>query len=385
VYLDNAATSYPKPQGMTESVKKFMDEVGTSSGRGAYRKALDADGMVFTTRKSLAELFNIEDPSRICFTSNVTEALNLAIYGFLEDGDRVLTSGLEHNSVWRPLCRMREERNIDLVKIECDPNGDLDFDFYQREIKLGAKLVVMLHASNVIGTILPISEIGKVAHEHGAIFLVDSAQTAGVLPIDVEKDNIDMLAFTGHKSLMGPMGTGGLYIREGIDLRPLIEGGTGGQSILERQPEELPERFEAGTLNVPGIVGLGVAVEFILKEGLKKIRAHEKKLTHQLLKGLYEIANVKIYGPRDVEKIVGVISINIEGVEPQEVGYVLDEVYGIMVRTGLHCSPLAHKTIGTIDCGTLRISPGYFNTDEDIANLLVALKEISGESATVGD
>ena len=385
MYLDNAATSYPKPQGMTESVKRFMDEVGTSSGRGAYRKALDADGLVFNTRKSLAGLFNIRDPSRICFTSNVTEALNLAIYGFLEDGDRVITSGLEHNSVWRPLCRMREERNIDLVKIECEAGGNLDFDSYLREIKRGAKLVVMLHASNVIGTILPISEIGKVAHEHEAIFLVDSAQTAGVLPIDVEKDNIDMLAFTGHKGLMGPMGTGGLYIREGIDLRPLIEGGTGGQSILERQPEELPERFEAGTLNVPGIMGLGLAVDFILNESVTKIWKHEKKLTHQLLKGLEEIANVKVYGPRDVEKIVGVISINIEGVEPQEVGYVLDEVYRIMVRTGLHCSPLAHKTIGTIDCGTLRISPGYFNTDQDIANLLVALKEISGESAMVGD
>lgn len=362
-----------------------MDEVGSSSGRGAYRKALEADGLVFNTRKALVKLFNIKDPSRICFTSNVTEALNLAIYGLLSKGDRVITSGLEHNSVWRPLCRMREERNIDLVKIECDPNGDLDFDSYLNEIKLGAKLVVMLHASNVIGTILPISEIGKVAHEHEAIFLVDSAQTAGVLPIDVEKDNIDMLAFTGHKGLMGPMGTGGLYIREGIDLRPLIEGGTGGQSILERQPEELPERFEAGTLNVPGIMGLGLAVDFILNESVTKIWKHEKKLTHQLLKGLEEIANVKVYGPRDVEKIVGVISINIEGVEPQEVGYVLDEVYGIMVRTGLHCSPLAHKTIGTIDCGTLRISPGYFNTDQDIANLLVALKEISGESAMVGD
>lgn len=385
IYLDNAATSYPKPPDVSRAMKKFMDEVGSSSGRGAYRKALEADGLVFNTRKALVKLFNIKDPSRICFTSNVTEALNLAIYGLLSKGDRVITSGLEHNSVWRPLCRMREERNIDLVKIECDPNGDLDFDSYLNEIKLGAKLVVMLHASNVIGTILPISEIGKVAHEHEAIFLVDSAQTAGVLPIDVEKDNIDMLAFTGHKGLMGPMGTGGLYIREGIDLRPLIEGGTGGQSILERQPEELPERFEAGTLNVPGIMGLGLAVDFILNESVTKIWKHEKKLTHQLLKGLEEIANVKVYGPRDVEKIVGVISINIEGVEPQEVGYVLDEVYGIMVRTGLHCSPLAHKTIGTIDCGTLRISPGYFNTDQDIANLLVALKEISGESAMVGD
>ena len=385
IYLDNAATSYPKPPDVSRAMKKFMDEVGSSSGRGAYRKALEADGLVFNTRKALVKLFNIKDPSRICFTSNVTEALNLAIYGLLSKGDRVITSGLEHNSVWRPLCRMREERNIDLVKIECDPNGDLDFDSYLNEIKLGAKLVVMLHASNVIGTILPISEIGKVAHEHEAIFLVDSAQTAGVLPIDVEKDNIDMLAFTGHKGLMGPMGTGGLYIREGIDLRPLIEGGTGGQSILERQPEELPERFEAGTLNVPGIMGLGLAVDFILNESVTKIWKHEKKLTHQLLKGLEEIANVKVYGPRDVEKIVGVISINIEGVEPQEVGYVLDEVYRIMVRTGLHCSPLAHKTIGTIDCGTLRISPGYFNTDQDIANLLVALKEISGESAMVGD
>lgn len=318
VYLDNAATSYPKAQGMTESVKRFMDEVGTSSGRGAYRKALDADELVFNTRKSLAGLFNIRDPSRICFTSNVTEALNLAIYGFLEDGDRVITSGLEHNSVWRPLCRMCEERNIDLVKIECDAEGNLNIESYLEKVKRGARLVVMLHASNVIGTILPIREIGKIAHEHGAVFLVDSAQTAGIIPIDVGKDNIDMLAFTGHKGLMGPMGTGGLYIRENLEIKPLLEGGTGGQSILERQPKELPERFEAGTLNVPGIVGLGVAVEFILKEGITNIRGHEKKLTHQLLNGLDEIANVKVYGPRDAEKIVGVVSMNIEGIEPQE-------------------------------------------------------------------
>lgn len=385
IYLDNAATSYPKPQGVAESVKRFMDEIGASSGRGAHRKALEADGLVFNTRKSLAKLFNIKNPSRICFTSNVTEALNLAIYGLLDDGDRVITSGLEHNSVWRPLCRMREERNIDLVKIECDAEGNLNLESYLEEVNHGARLVIMLHASNVVGLVLPIRDIGRIAHEYGAVFLVDSAQTAGVLPVDVEKDNIDMLAFTGHKGLMGPMGTGGLYIKENLEIKPLIEGGTGGQSILERQPIELPERFEAGTLNVPGIVGLGVAVEFILKEGVKKIREHEKKLTRQLLKGLDEIANVKVYGPRDAEKVVGVVSMNIEGIEPQEVGYVLDEVYEIMVRTGLHCSPLAHKTIGTIDCGTLRISPGYFNNEQDIDNLLIAIKEVSKKSAMVGD
>jgi len=382
VYLDNAATSYPKPEEVYEAVGRFMREIGVSSGRGAYRKALEADRIIYEARKSLAELFNIKDTKQMVFTSNATEALNLAMKGILSDGDHVITSQMEHNAVWRPLKRLERERGIEITQLPCLSDGSLeDPDPLSVAIRPNTKLVVITHASNVSGTIMPVEKIGKICSENGVPLLVDAAQTAGVLPIDVEAMNIDLLAFTGHKGLLGPQGTGGLYISEGIQLEPLKEGGTGGESILETQPDVLPDRYEAGTLNAAGLAGLRAAVRFILSQGLGNIRTREMKLTAYLLDKLRENDAIRIYGPQDAEKQVGVVSVNIANYQPEEIGYVLDEVYGVMVRTGLHCAPCAHRTIGTIERGTLRISLGYFNTEAEIDYTVQAIGQIAQRRA----
>ena len=387
IYFDNAATSYSKPESVYETVHQFMKEIGASSGRGAYRKALQADRIIYETRQKLASLFGIKDASRIVFTANATASLNLALKGFLKPNSHVITTSMEHNALWRPLKRLERERGIEITPVQCASDGTLNPPFVPRGdladvIKPNTKLIAVLHASNVVGTIMPIKEIGEVAKEKRIPLLVDAAQTAGVYPIDVEELGIDMLAFTGHKGLLGPQGTGGLYIREGIELEPLKEGGTGGESILETQPSNLPDRYEAGTLNAPGLAGLGAGVSFILSEGVDKIRAKEIALTKRLIDKLSEIPEVEIYGPKDAEKQVGVVSMNVADYAPEEIGYVLDEVYGIMVRTGLHCAPCAHRTIGTIERGTLRISLGYFNTEEEIDYITESLKSIIQKSSS---
>jgi len=378
IYLDNAATSYPKPEEVYEAVNRFMREIGVSSGRGAYRKALKADRVIYEARKSLAELFGVKDAKQIVFASNATEALNLAIKGILSQGDHVITSQIEHNAVWRPLKRLEREKGIEITQIPCLPDGSLEaLESVKAAIKPNTSLMVFTHASNVSGTIMPIAEIGKICRESGIPLLVDAAQTAGALPVNVEDMNIDLLAFTGHKGLLGPQGTGGLYIRAGIQLEPLKEGGTGGDSILETQPDILPDRYEAGTLNAAGLAGLRAGVGFILSEGIQNIRKRESELTAYLLDRLREIDAIQIYGPQSPEKQVGVVSINMADYQPEEVGYVLDAVHGIMVRTGLHCSPWGHRTIGTIDRGTLRISLGYFNTEAEIDDTVKALRQIA--------
>lgn len=377
IYLDNAATTYPKPEAVYTAIDHYMRHIGASAGRGAYRRALEADGLVFKTRKLLGRLFNIEDVSRIVFTSNVTESLNLALKGFLQEGDHVVTSHLEHNSMWRPLKLMEREQKISISVVPSPGGKELDVDQLERAIQPKTRLVALTHASNVTGTLMPIKEVGQICHIHNVPLLVDAAQTAGVLPIDVQELNIDFLAFTGHKGLLGPTGTGGLYIAPGLDITPWKEGGTGGESLLEHQPKDLPDRFEAGTLNVAGIAGLGAAIEFILEKGVEQIREHEKALTAYALKQLSQVPSLTVYGPRNAEECVGVFSINLEDVAPVEVAYVLDEVYGIMVRAGLHCAPQAHRCIGTVQRGTVRISPGYFNSKEEIAVLITALQEIN--------
>ncbi len=383
IYLDNAATSYPKPDEVYEAVGHFMREIGVSSGRGAYRRALEADRLIYEARKSLAELFNVKDTTRIIFTSNATESLNLAMKGILSEGDHVITSQMEHNAVWRPLKRLEREQNIDITPIPCLPDGSLeDPELIGKSIRSNTRLVVILHASNVSGTIMPVEEIGKICRENGVPLLVDAAQTAGAFPIDVEAMKIDLLAFTGHKSLLGPQGTGGLYISENVQLNTLKEGGTGGESIMETQPEKLPDRYEAGTLNAPGLVGLRVGVRYVLNQGIQNIRKRELELTAYLLDKLKEIDSITIYGPQNPDRQVGVVSINVGDYQPDEIGYVLDTVYGIMVRTGLHCAPCAHRTIGTIDRGTLRISLGYFNTESEIDHTAQALRQIAQRSRT---
>ena len=380
IYLDNGATSYPKPEEVYTAVYDFMRNIGVSSGRGAYRQALNADRIVYQTRGLLAQLFNIRDVSRIVFTANVTQALNLAIKGILKGKEHVITTCMEHNAVWRVLKIMEAEQGIQLSTVKCAEEGSFNAEQVEKMIRQDTGLIVMLHASNVTGTIMPIREVGAVAREYNIPFLVDAAQTAGVIPIDVESDNIDMLAFTGHKGLMGPQGTGGLYIRQGIDLRPLLEGGTGGDSKLERQPDDLPDRYEAGTLNVSGIAGLGASVKFILNEGVEKIREHEKNLTAYALEKLSSIAGIKIYGPQNPERQTAVISLNFSDQKCEDIAYMLDTNYGIMVRAGLHCAPCAHRTINTLQRGTFRIGMGFYNTYDHIDCLVKALAEIKTKS-----
>lgn len=379
IYFDNAATSFPKPESVYKVVDDFFRETAANPGRGGHRLSVEAGQVVMNARRKLAELFNVGDPSRIVFTSNTTEALNLAIKGLLSSGDHVVTSSVEHNSVVRPL-RALEDAGIEVTKVRASQIGLVDPEDVRSAMTPQTRLIVLTHASNVAGTIQPIAQIGKMARERGVTFLVDAAQTAGILPIDVEADNIDLLAFPGHKSLYGPPGTGGLYIKRGIELRPLCEGGTGTESELDVQPAGLPERFESGTLNSIGIAGLSAGVGFVLETGLAKIRAHELILTEQVLSGLQAIPEVFIYGPGSAIGRVSTISFNIEGWEPSEVAAVLDESFGIAVRAGLHCAPDAHRTIGTFPGGSVRVSPGFFNTLEEGAQFLDCVGKIASST-----
>lgn len=380
VYLDNAATSFPKPDAVLDAMEDFMRNVGASSGRGAYRRALEADKIVFRARQALARLLGVRDVSRIVFTANATESLNLAIKGLLSEGDHVVTTSMEHNAVWRPLKFVERTRGVSISQALCAPDGTLDPGDVEALLRPNTKLIVMTHASNVIGTIMPVEEVGAIARVRGIPLLVDCAQTAGVYPVDVERLNIDLAAFTGHKGLMGPTGTGGLYIRSGIDLVPLKEGGTGGESILEHQPDAPPDRFEAGTLNVVGIAGLGAGARFVLGAGVECIVEKEARLVRRLLDGLLELPRIEVYGPKDPARQVGVVSLNVRDIPPEEVAHRLDVDFDIMVRAGLHCAPCAHRTIGTIERGTVRIGLGYFNTDDDIDRCVEALTQITAST-----
>jgi cysteine desulfurase family protein len=376
IYFDNAATSFPKPEEVYRRVDHILRSVGANPGRSGHRMALEANRVILDARDAIARLFNIEDSSRIVFTSNTTEALNIGIKGFLRPGDHAITSIMEHNSVVRPL-KALERIGVETTKVKCSPEGILDPDDVKRAIRPNTRLVVITHASNVTGSINPIAEIGEIAREKGVRFLLDAAQTAGVLPIDVVMDKIDMLACPGHKGLFGLQGTGFLYVSPEVQLEPIKEGGTGGNSEMETMPDTLPERFEAGTLNTPGIGGLGEGVEFILREGIENIRGHEATLADRLIMGLSDINGVNVYGPRDVQRQVAVVSFNINGKDPSDVGFVLDSSFGIMSRVGLHCAPDAHRTIGTFPQGTVRLSPGYFNTSEEVDFVIDAVKKIA--------
>lgn len=378
VYFDNAATSYPKPESVYEAVDHFQRQVGASPGRGTYKKSREADRIIYDTRSAIAMLFNIPDLSRIVFSANVTESINLALKGYLKKGSHVITTAMEHNAVWRPLKVLEQKGEITLSLLNCPSGMSFNPEQLSELIHNNTALVVINHASNVTGTIMPIEATGKICRAHNIPLLVDAAQTAGVYPIDVQTLGIDLLAFTGHKGLMGPPGTGGLYIREDIDLIPLKEGGTGSESLLEVQPDHLPDRFEAGTLNAPGIAGLGAGVQFILKLGLEKIRQHEVELTEYALGKLKQLPELVIYGPQDAQSRTGVIAFNLTNIAPEEVTYVFDEVYDIMARSGLHCAPQAHKTIKTVELnGTVRISFGYFNTKGEIDLLISALDDLA--------
>ncbi|SNR98872.1 cysteine desulfurase family protein [Anaerovirgula multivorans] len=377
IYLDNAATSYPKPKQVLDAVYDFMLNNGATAGRGAYERAMESDGLVYNTRKAIADFFNFHDPKKVIFTSNITEALNLAINGMVKKGDHVITSSLEHNAVWRCLKTLERDRGISISTVKASKAGYTDPLEIEPLIQKNTALIVFNHASNVLGTIQPIREIGAIAKKHKIPFLVDTAQTAGVYPIDMQKDYINLLAFTGHKSLFGPMGTGGLIVNWDGEINPLKSGGTGGDSSYEYQPDYFPNKLETGTLNVSGIAGLRAALKFIQDEGIEKILQKEKSLVAYALERLEEVKDISIYGPKNPDKIVGVIAFNLKDKTGEEVAYELDQEYGIMVRVGLHCAPSAHKLIEKHKEGTVRIGIGYFNEKEDIDLFVNALKKIN--------
>lgn len=378
IYFDNAATSFPKPEEVYRQMEKVMRSCA-NPGRSGHKMALESGRVIYETRELLAKLFSIKNPMQIIFTNNATDALNLGIKGYLKKGDHVITTSMEHNSVIRPLKALEDKGIIKITIVKAKIDGSIDEKDIQNAILKKTKMILTTHASNVTGTLIPITQIGEIAKENNIRYMVDAAQSAGVYPIDVEKMNIDILAFPGHKSLLGPQGTGGLYIREGIILQSMKEGGTGSQSESILQPEILPDKHESGTPNTIGISGLGAGVEFILKEGMDKIRLHEELLTKRLIEGFKKIENVKIYGPMDIEKQAAVVSINIGDKDTSEISFKLDHKYDIACRSGLHCAPLAHKSLGTLKQGTVRFSMGYFNTIEEVDQVIKAVREISEE------
>jgi len=380
IYLDNAATTFPKPLAVPEAIYDYIVNNGGTSGRGSYEKAIIADGLVYQTRKKLAKLFNHNDPKTVVFTSSVTESLNLTLQGILKPGDHVVTSSLEHNAVWRCLKTLERDLGIYISMVPATEQGETDISDVEAAITPDTKVIVFTHASNVLGTIQPIGEIGALARKHNILFLVDAAQTAGVIPIDVQAQNIDLLAFTGHKSLLGPMGTGGLIVNCDAEIDPLISGGTGGDSAYEYQPDYYPNHLEAGTMNVSGIIGLGAALAFLETEGLETIRHKEDTLMDYALNVLSEVPGIEIYGPRDSSKTVGVIPFNITGHVPEEIAFYLDQECHVMIRSGLHCAPSAHRLIGTVSRGTCRIGIGYFNETADIDTLVNGLESYLKEN-----
>jgi cysteine desulfurase family protein len=379
IYLDNAATSWPKCPQVIAAMQEYLCECGGSPGRAGHGKSLTSSRMVYDTRDQLTTLFNATSTDRIAFAKNATEALNMILFGFLNPGDHVLTSGMEHNAVMRPL-RQLESCGVKLSSAACDGQGRLDPDSVRRLLTSKTRLILTNHASNVTGTIQPIAEIGALAREAGVRFAVDAAQTAGICPLDMQAASIDFLAFTGHKSLGGPQGTGGLALGPDVDLRPQIFGGTGSASESEIQPDFLPDKLESGTLNAIGLAGLGAALEDLTAFGIDKVLSHEQKLLRRFRDGLRELTQIEVYGPADPVESVGVLSLNVTGIPCDEVGRRLEQQFGILTRTGLHCAPAAHRSIGTLDKGTVRFSVSRFTTESDIEAALAALASIANDN-----
>jgi cysteine desulfurase family protein len=376
VYLDNAATTYPKPEEVYREIDRFMREVGGSAGRSGHWRALETGRMVYAARASIARLFNVGDPLRIVFTKNATEAINAAIWGILKPGDHVVTTSIEHNSVMRPLEAAREV-GISYTVAQCRPDATLDPSRVDEAILPETALVIINHASNVTGTILPVGDIAELARSRGVRLMVDAAQTAGRMPIDVEANGIDLLAFTGHKELFGPQGIGGLYVREGLEIEPIIYGGTGSRSSSLEQPLEMPDRCESGTLNAPGIAGLAAGIEFVESTGVETIMRHERGLVGRMLEGLARMRGTRILGPQGPEGRVGIVALTFDSQTPPSAAEILDRRYGISCRAGLHCAPMAHRTIGTFDSGALRIGFSHMNTPDQVDYLLECLEEMT--------
>ena len=379
VYLDNAATSWPKPPEVIKSMGDALERVGGNPGRSGHRLSIEAARVVYDTRETVASFFNLGDPLRVIFTNNATHAINIIIHGLLKPGDSVVASSMEHNAVMRPL-RTLEKQGVRLHIVSCRPDGSLDINDLEKSLVSETRLVVMIHASNVTGTILPIAEVAQIAHRASSLLLVDAAQTAGVLPIDMKATGADFIAFTGHKGLLGPPGIGGLLIGTDFDtsqIQPLMQGGTGSLSEREHQPEFLPDKFESGTLNLVGIAGLRAGIHWLEGTGLTTVAALERELSNKLIDGLLRIPGVNLFGTLDSARRTAIISFTVAGKTVSEVGLRLDEEYGILTRVGLHCAPAAHRTIGSFPEGTVRLAPGVFTTEEDIEITLKAIANIS--------
>lgn len=380
IYLDNAATTFPKPDAVYTTIDKTLREVGASPNRGGYRQSLDASRILFEARESLAELFSVTDSARFILTHSATEALNLAVKGILKPGDHVVTTTMEHNSLARPL-HEASHSGVDLTWVSGDESGFVSLESILQAVTPATRLVAMTHCSNVTGAINPAGEIGAALKARGVKFLLDASQSAGSVPIDIPSLQVDLLAAPGHKGIYGPQGTGFLYIAEDIILRPLMVGGTGGGSTELEPPDEMPERYESGTHNIAAIAGLKVATDFIASRGVDSIQQYEMSLVSRLVEGLAAINGVKVFN-MDLTKPRGsVVSFTLSGVDPSIIGFTLDRDFDIAVRVGLHCAPLAHRTIGTFPEGTVRVSPGIFNTKEDIDCFLAAMNKIACGSA----
>ena len=380
IYLDNASTTFPKPETVPQAVYRYMTAQGANINRGCYDSAYDVEELVFETRQMLCDLFNGSDCKNVIFTKNVTESLNVILKGFLRPGDHVLVSSMEHNAMMRPI-RQLEAQGVEFDRIPCDEQGNLILSALEGIVRPNTRAIAMMHASNVCGTVLPIRQVGRFAREHGLKFIVDCAQTAGVFPIDMEEDCIDALAFTGHKGLLGPQGIGGFILKEEMIalIDPLLSGGTGSISHTEEIPAFMPDRFEPGTMNLPGIMGLHAGLSWLAETGIDAVREHELKLTARLLEGLSKLegeGRIRIVGRRDLENRTGVVSIQTLIKELSQAAFELDADHGIQTRVGLHCAPSAHTTLGTYPTGTIRFSVGWFNTEADVDAALHALEVI---------
>ncbi len=379
IYLDNAATTLQKPPEVAEAVVRALGSLG-NPGRGAHRGALDAARSVYTARETLTGFFGGKNPERLAFTANATEALNIAIRGLFRPGDHLISTVCEHNSVLRPLYLLEKE-GIETTFVPADRQGLLDYDALERAVRPNTRAVILTHASNLTGNLTDLERVAAVTRRHGLLLVVDASQTAGAVPIDVEKMSIDVLCFTGHKSLLGPQGTGGLYVREGVEIRPFKVGGSGIRSYDRAHPAQMPTALEAGTLNTHGIAGLCAAVGWLQRTGVENVRAHEQRLVRRFVDGVSGLPGIKLYGNPDLSRRVGIVSLNIGELDSAEVSDWLYEDYGICVRAGAHCAPRMHEALGTVGQGAVRFSFSCFTTEEEVDRAITALREIAEDGA----
>lgn len=377
IYMDNAATTMRKPKEVIEAVVGAMNSMG-NAGRGAHSASLSASRVIYNTREALARFFGAESPKQIVFTNNSTESLNIAIKGLLESGDHVVTTMLEHNSVLRPLYEM-EEKGVSLTIVKSNQKGTISYEELEAAVQENTKAIICTNASNLTGNYVDVKRVGEIAKRKGILLVVDASQTAGVYPIRVQEMNIDILCFTGHKSLLGPQGTGGLYVREGLELKPLKSGGSGVLTYSRKHPQEMPTALEAGTLNGHGIAGLGAAIAYLEKEGIDNIREKELKHMWHFYNGVKDIPGVKVYGDFDTEVRCPVVTLNIGDYDSSEVSDELLMTYGISTRPGAHCAPLMHEALGTVEQGAVRFSFSHYNTEEEIETAIAAIKELAEE------